>query len=54
MANCNTRYNNDKSNKLQENFDGLDVAKGFGWAILAIVIIAGIIVIIVVISKLSG
>jgi hypothetical protein len=43
MANCNTRYNNDKPTSTVESFSGADIGKGIGWTILAILCIAGLI-----------
>ncbi len=51
MANCNTKYNNNKQ-ITRENFDGTDIAKGVGWTILAILCIAGIIALFFGLSKL--
>ncbi len=52
MSNCKI-YSN-KPTTLQENFDAMDKFKGFLWAILGIIIVAGIIGLAVSIPKLIG
>ncbi len=49
MANCNVKYN-----KKSESFgNSTEQAKGAGWALLAVLVLAGIIAIVVAVSKLS-
>jgi hypothetical protein len=43
MANCNTKYNNDKPKTIMEQFKAVDTLKIIGWTLLAIVAIAGIV-----------
>ncbi len=54
MANCNTRYNNDKPTSTVERFGASDIGKGIGWTLLAILCIAGLIGLIFGVSKMLG